>query len=327
MRRANSGALILGALLLATPLHAEEGTRPLRDDDVVARVNGTAIYRKSVRDVVQGILAMQDSQPDPQAVGKLADDALDSLIGLELLYQESQTRGVTVTDAAVDEEITRTESRFPDAKAFAAVMKARGMTEADLRRDMRKTMAVNRLLEGTVWKDVRVSPALIKDFYERNPEEFKHPAQVRASHILIRVPQGASAAERNAAKQRAVALRSKLKGGADFAQLAQENSQDPTTAPLGGDRGYFAKGEMDEAFEKPAFALAPGELSGVVSTPYGFEIIKVTDRREPGYEPFAEVQERIGAVLLKGERQQRETDLVTQLRQKAKVELFDGARH
>jgi peptidyl-prolyl cis-trans isomerase C len=315
--------VVVALLLLAAPLHAEEVVKPPRDDDVVARVNGTTIYRKAVREVVQGILAMQDAPPDDAAIGKLAADAIDSLIALELLYQESQAHQITVSDAAVDEEIARSKSHFPDGKTFQAALKARGMTEHDLQRDTRKTMAVNRLLEGGVWKDVRVSPEQIKTFYEQNHEEFKHPPEIRASHILIRVPDGAIATERDAAKQRATALLDKLKAGVDFAQLAREQSQDPGTAPTGGDLGYFGKGDMVDAFEKAAFALQPGQLSGLVTTPYGFHIIKVTDHRDAGYEPLAEVQERISAVLMKTERQRRQADLVAQLRQKAKVELLE----
>ncbi len=79
-------ALTATALLLfSVPLHADTA-KGMRDEDVVARVNGTAIYRKSVREVVQSVLAVQDSPPDPAAVGKLATQALDSLIALELLY-------------------------------------------------------------------------------------------------------------------------------------------------------------------------------------------------------------------------------------------------
>jgi peptidyl-prolyl cis-trans isomerase C len=314
-------AVALLVLLGATASAAEPGTKALRDDDVVARVNGTVIYRKSVRDVVQGIIAMQDSQPSPQTIDQLAADALDSLIALELLYAESQARGVVVSDAAVNEEIARSKSGFPNAQAFEAAMKVKGMTEPDLRRDTRKTMAVNRLLEGTVWKDLSITPEQIKDFYEQNREEFKHPAEWRISHILIRVPQGASPGERDAAKERAGALAAQIKGGADFAELARRQSQDPGSAALGGDLGFVAKGDMDEAFEKQAFALTPGQVSGVVSTPYGFDIIKVTDRRDAGYAPLSEVQDRIREVLLKSERQQRQADFVAELRKKAKIEL------
>ena len=315
------GCTVAAALLIVAAASAEPINKPLRDDDVVARVNGTVIYRKAVRDVVQGIIAVQDSQPNAQAVEQLADEALDSLIALELLYQESQQRGVVVTDAAVNEEIARNKNTFPDPQAFEAAMKVKGMTEPELRRDTRKTMAVNRLLEATVWKDLRITPEQIKDFYDQNREEFKHPAEVRVSHILIRVPKGAAPGERDAAKQRAGALIDQIKGGTDFAELARRQSQDPGSASLGGDLGFVAKGDMDEAFEAAAFSMNPGQVSGVVATPYGFDIIKVTDRRDAGYEPLPEVQDRIREVLLKSERQQRQADLVAQLRAKAKIEL------
>jgi peptidyl-prolyl cis-trans isomerase C len=325
-RQVLRAAVVAAALFLAAPRSDAEPAAALRDTDVAARVNGTPIYRKSVREVVQGVLTVQDSEPDPAAIGKLADDALDSLIALELLFQESQVRGVTVSDAAVDEEIARSRRGFPNAQAFDKALRVKGMTEADLRRDTQKTMAVNRLLEGIVWKDVRVAPEQIKDFYERNREEFKHPAQIRASHILISLPENASAADRDTAQKRAAALLAALQGGADFAQLARENSQDPGSASRGGDLGYFAKGDMVEAFEAQAFALAPGQLSAVVTTPYGLHIIKATDRRGAGYESLDDVRERITAVLIKLERERRQAELIAELRKKAKIELPETAR-
>jgi parvulin-like peptidyl-prolyl isomerase len=320
LHRVFVGAVAL--LLLAAPLFAEP-VKGMHDNDVVARVNGTPIYRKSVREIVQGVLALQDSRPDAATIGKLANDALDSLIALELLYQESQARGIKVSDAAVDAEITSSKESFPDAHGFDLALKAKGMTEADLRQDTRKTLAVDRLLESTVWKDVRVSPEQVRDFYDKNHEEFKHPAEIRVSRILIRVAEHATAAERNASKQHAGDLLAKLQAGTDFAQLARANSQDSASAARDGDLGYIQKGDMDTAFEKQAFALAPGQVSGVVATPYGFEIIKVTDRRAAGYIPLEEVQDRIREVLLKSEKQDRQAEFVAQLRQKAKVELVD----
>src|SRR5207302_1094235 len=143
--------------------------------------------------------------------------------------------GITISDRVVDEEIARNKSRFPDPQAFGSVMKAKGMTEADLRRDTRKTMAVNRLLEGGVLKDIHISAEQVRDFYDHNKEEFKHPAQVRASHILLRIGENASAAERAAVTQRAAALVTQLQAGADFAAFARQHSQDSVTAPHGGD--------------------------------------------------------------------------------------------
>lgn len=318
-RRRRRGGLVFTGVLLA--LGTAAAAAPLRDTDVVARVNGTPVYRKSVREVVQGVLLAEDSKPDPAAVDRLAHDALDSLISLELLYQESQRRGIKVSDADVDAEIARNQRNFPSAAAFTALLKAKGMTAADLRRDTRKTMAVNRLLEGTVLKNVQVSEAQITDFYEHNREVFRHPAQIRASHILIHVPENASAAVRAAARQQAGALLAQLKAGADFAQLARQHSQDPVSAAQGGDLGYFAKDEMDGTFEKAAFALAPGQLSAVVATPYGFHIIKATGRRAAGYAPLAEVRDRIRELLLKRARQRMQAQFVAGLRRTATVDI------
>jgi peptidyl-prolyl cis-trans isomerase C len=316
-------ALTVALLFLPAPAGAERINQPMRDEDVVARVNGTTIYRKQVKDVVQAILVMQDQEPDASGVARLAEEALDSLIALELLYQESQTRGIKVSDADVDAEINRSKRQFPDVQSFQTAMKARGMTENDLRRDTRKTMAVNRLLEGGIWKDVTVTPEQIKSFYDSNQASFQHPAQIRVSQILVRVPEGASAADRAAAKQRVRALLDQLKAGADFAALARKESQDASSAAHGGDLGYLAKGEMDSTFEKHAFALKPGQLSDVVSTPYGFDIIKVTGDRPAGATPLPEVEDRIRAVLQKVERQKRQADLVAELRKKANVEVLD----
>ena len=297
---------------------AENIVKPMSDADVVAKVNGTAIHRGAVKEVVQGMLAVQEKEPDAATVQGYAKDGLESLIDLELLYQESQKKGVVVSDAALDDEIKRTKSHFKSAKEFEQALKAKGLTEAELRRDTLKTMAVNRFLEGGVWKEIQISPDEIRDFYEHQKDEFRHPADIRASHILIRVPEKATGAQRVQAK--ADDLLAKLKAGADFAQLARENSDDPGTASRGGDLGYFTKGDMEEEFEKQAMALGRGQISGIISTPYGFHIIKVTDKREAGVEPLDAVQDRIRAVLLKDERQKRQAALTAELRKQAKIE-------
>ena len=317
------------ALVAATALVVLGGmvraqSRPvLRDDDVVARVNGTPIYRKAVREVVQEALSRQDEDPTPATIGKLVEAAQNSLIALALLHQESQARGMKVSDRAVEEEIARSRARFPDPNAFQEALAAKGMDEATLRQDTRQTLAVNQLLEQVVWKDVRIDTAQIQRYYETHRREFTHPAQVRVSRILVRVPAHATTAERDAARQQANALLTRLHAGADFTQLARESSQDVASAANGGDIGYFSRGEMDPAFEQHVTTLPPGSVSGVVQTPYGFEIIKVTGRRGGGELPLAQVQERIRGVLTAARKQEREAAFVAQLRQKSKVELLD----
>jgi peptidyl-prolyl cis-trans isomerase C len=316
--------LVVGAALCAVTAAAAatDGGRAGADDDVVAEVNGTPVLRRSVRELVQAVLITQNEEPGPDAVGRLAKEALNSLIDHELLYQESRAQGIVVSDAAVDEELARSKAAFPDTASFEAAVRARGVTQKSLRQETRKTLAVNRFLEARVFRHVIVSDAAVTRFYERNREEFRHPAEIRAQHILVRVPPDAGDETRRVAAQRAAALLTRLKEGADFATLARQHSDDPGTSAHGGDLGYFGRGRMVPAFETPAFALQPGQLSDVVSTRHGFHIIKVTDRRAAGIRPLGEVEERIRAVLVKSERQQLREQLVGELRRKADIRVY-----
>jgi peptidyl-prolyl cis-trans isomerase C len=291
-------------------------------DEVAARVDGTIISRESVRAVAKALANAQETPPDAKRVEQITRDALDSLIAFELLYQESQRRGLTVSDADIDASIQHVRARFANQDAYAAALKQRGMTPEDMRRDTRKTLAVNLLLEQTAWKDLQIKPEQIQQFYDQNRAQFKHPAEIRASHILIRVPAHASAEEKAKARKEAEGLLGQLKGGADFAALARQHSQDPATAAKGGDLGFFARDTMADSFEKAAFALKPGELSGVVETPYGFDLIKVTGQREAGYTPLDDVKGEIVAVLRDEEKRHRQDQLVAELRKKAKVEIL-----
>ena len=305
-------------LLLSWPARAAGPSA----DEVAARVNGVVISRRTVREVVQGLASAQDQAPDAKQVEQLTRDALDSLIAFELLYQESQRRGVTVTDAEIDANVAQAKARFANADAYGQALAARGMSAADVRGETRKTLAVDRLLEQTAWQNLAISPDQIHDFYEQNREQFKRPAEVRASHILIRAGKDASAADREKARQTAADVLAQAKGGADFAELARKFSQDPASAKKGGDLGFFAHGTMEPTFERAAFALKRGAISDLVQTPYGFHIITVTDTRPAGYAALNEVQDDITALLRDEEKRQRQDQFVAALRKQANVEVL-----
>lgn len=291
--------------------------------DTVARVNDSRISRKAVNEVVEATLAQEQREPDSATTRRIRVAALDSLIGFELLYQASIAANVTVSDVEVEEEMARAKTRFPDDKSFSEALARKGMTLDDLRGETRRSMAVNRYLERNVWRDINITPEQVGDFYRTHRDEFRRPEEVRASHILIRVDAGASEETRNRAWTKAVDLLDKLTNGADFARLARQYSQDPASAERGGDLGFFSSGTMVESFEKPVFALAPGQLTGVFETQYGFHIAKVTDRRVAGAQSIDEVRDTIREHLTRAERQSRQAKHVEALRQKASVEIYD----
>lgn len=123
--------------------------------------------------------------------------------------------------------------------------------------------------------------------YKANPKRFEQPEQIRARHILIKTgpPE---------ARQTAQLILDQLKAGASFEALAATKSEDPGSAKQGGDLGFFTKGRMVPAFEAAAFALQqPGELSGLVESPFGFHIVRLEARRPAGPAPYEEVKDAL----------------------------------
>ncbi|MFP4891361.1 SurA N-terminal domain-containing protein [Paraburkholderia sp. EG304] len=149
---------------------------------------------------------------------------------------------------------------------------------------------------ATLGASVQPSDADLKKYYDDNIAHFRTEGQVRASHILIAAPKDTSAADKAKAKQKAEELLAQLKAHPDqFAQIAQQNSQDPGSASKGGDLGYFGRGMIagGQAFDDAVFALKKDEISGIVQTDFGFHIIKVTDVKPAVTKSFDEVKEQI----------------------------------
>jgi peptidyl-prolyl cis-trans isomerase D len=126
-------------------------------------------------------------------------------------------------------------------------------------------------------KQVNPSDDDIKEYYDANLAQFQKQEEVHARHILFTVKPDASDADKAAARKQAEDVLAKAKGGADFAELAKQYSQDSTAAG-GGDLGNFARGVMTPPFEAAAFALEPGQISGIVETQFGFHIIKLEEK-------------------------------------------------
>ena len=143
-----------------------------------------------------------------------------------------------------------------------------------------------------------VTDAEVEKFYKEHLSEYETPRQVRAAHVLVRVPEtGGSEGEDKARTKIADVIR-RAKAGADFGKLAQETSEDPATAPRGGDLGLVGKGEMVPQFEQALFALKKGEISPEpVRTPFGFHAIKVVEIQEGGRKPVKEVATQIKSRL------------------------------
>jgi peptidyl-prolyl cis-trans isomerase D len=160
----------------------------------------------------------------------------------------------------------------------------------------------------------------IQAYYDAHQEDYHRPEEVHARHILFKLAANASAADKAAARAQAEEVLAKAKGGADFAELAKQYSQD-STASAGGDLGFFGHGVMTPAFETAAFALQPGQISDIVESPFGLHIIKVEEKHPERQAPLDEVR---GEIVTAIKNQQARTVALKKV-EDAQDRLLDGA--
>src|SRR3954469_18963394 len=312
---ANAPPGIPGAPPAAKPM-------PPQIPDVLARVNGEKIERWEFDNAVKRVEARAGGPVPPDKRDEILRGVLDQLVAYHLLAQESRARKLAVPDTDVDARLADIKKSFPTEEAFKQGIAAQGLTLEQLKSQAKTSLEVAKVIDSEINSKVAVQDPEVKTFYDQNLERFKQGESVHAAHILIGVPQNATAEAKAEAKAKANAVLKTVKAGGDFATLARANSQDPGSAPNGGDLGFFPKGQMTPAFEEAAFKLKPGTVSPLVETPFGFHIIKVLERRPPRTAPFAEVSGQIKDFLTQGQREQKLEQFVEQVKAKGKVEIL-----
>jgi peptidyl-prolyl cis-trans isomerase C len=285
---------------------------------IVARVNGVAIPSAELEKAIRNLEANVGNQIPAERRSEIYRGILDQLVEMRLLEQEAAARNIKATDAEVAAGIEQMKQQAPNAEAFTKALASRKMTEADLRNEARQRLAVDKLLTAEVEPKAAVTEADIADFYKKNPQFFMQPEAVRASHILLKADTPDAKA---AAKAKAQDLLAQIKGGADFAALAKQHSNDGS-AQAGGDLGFFPRGQMVKPFEDAAFALKAGEVSPIVESEFGYHIIKSSERRDARTVPLAEVSDRIAQALRQQKQQQLAQEYVQSLKTKGKVEIL-----
>lgn len=149
----------------------------------------------------------------------------------------------------------------------------------------RARQTVLRLREEMIQVDTSITEEELGElFEEERPRE-----EVRARHILLSVAPATTQGREDSLRALAEDLRDRARAGEDFAQLAEQFSEDPGSAVRGGDLGFFGRGAMVAPFEEAAFALEPGEVSDVVRSEFGFHVIRLEERRRPSFEEMADL--------------------------------------
>ena len=318
-----SGAQDPGSVLTNTPEIA--GLIKAEDPGaVVASVNGASITAGQVTELAQTnkirLRAQGMNLPDG-ADQELMRAALQMLIDGELMIQQARKDGVELPAEEIEAEVQAARAQFASEEEFANYLRDAGMTDEDLREEAERRVLM-RAYQALVAKGQKVDDAMAREVYDANPELFTEGEQVRAAQILVRTDQNDPPAKRQEARDRIDEVHSKLEKGEDFAELAREYSQ-ATTASKGGDLGYFPRGVMVPMLEEVAFKTPVGESSPVFETIYGFNILKVLEKREPELKPFEEIKPLLMVELARMMQSQALQAKLLELRADASIQILD----
>ena len=267
--------------------------------------------------------------------------------GVEMMRQQLLLRkvqnmafaSVVVTQAEVDQALIKKHQTakieyvaFPPAKFRDQVKTSPEILQQAYQRDRggytvpeKRSFQVLVADQAKMAESMTVTDAQLRAAYAGSMDSFRTPERVKVRHILL-MTQGKSDAEKKAALTKAQDLLKQVKAGADFAELAKKNSQDPGSAQNGGDLGFIVRGQTVAPFEKFAFSAKPKEISDLVTTEYGYHIIQLMEKEPARVKPFEEVKDSIAEQLKKQGVNEKMQATADQARAALKAPGFGGGR-
>lgn len=293
--------------------------------DVIIKVNNQAItkaqfdkaYQKASKNSQLAQMGIDIPEDENNLMYLMVKDrVINELIVKELVRQEMEKRNITVSNDETKKERQKMIDKIGSKEKFNDILNQNGISNSQFEEDLAQEIKMKKLVN--IIHPVNVTDAQAKAFYNKNVSKFKYPNKVRASHILIAanpVEMKEHLKSKNTSMteeeinikvqeemlqryQKAVSIEKQIKNTPEkFEAIARDESDDTVTAKNGGDIGFFAQKDMVKPFADVAFKQKPNTISEVVQTPYGFHIIKVTDRKAAGQEPFLKVKEQLKQYL------------------------------
>jgi peptidyl-prolyl cis-trans isomerase SurA len=295
---------------------------------VIAVVNDDIILLSELRERVAPIVAEMERQGELSGRNRDAQlllirrRMLDLLVDERLMMIQAQQLKLGVTSEEIDRALAEIRKQNNvDMDDLIKALRQQGMTLAQYRQDLRKQILRLKVVNASVRAKISVSDDEVRTYYDQNVRKAGTQRTVRASHIYIAIPDGASPQEVARRRRLAGDLVERARGGADFAKLAREYSEDAATKNEGGDLGYFTRGSLPPAVEEIVFNMDVGDVRGPIRAARGFHVIKLLARKDEGVKPYDQVKEQLRQRLYSQEMEKATRAWLQELRKKAHVEL------
>ncbi|HEX9290142.1 MAG TPA: peptidylprolyl isomerase [Anaeromyxobacteraceae bacterium] len=319
----------LAALPLVALLAAPAPAPPPRGrvlDRVAATVNGDVITLLELEERAGPDLRRADAEPAgpsrEKARAKALKAAFDAIVAERLFASQVAALGVEITEPEIDAVIDDVKRRnnLDDARLDEALA-AQGMDRPAYRKAVKRDLESMRIVQLKIRSRVKVTDEDVKNYWQTHPQEFRAGEEVRVKHIFLALPQNASAQDVSRVQARAEKTVARLKAGEDFAEVAREVSQGPS-AKDGGDLPWLRRGTVQPNLDKVAFSLAPGQVSDPIRTtsPPGFHVVRLEEKRGGGPRPLDEVKEEIRDRLVNEQGDTYRGQFIAELRKDAVID-------
>ncbi|MEC8957287.1 MAG: peptidylprolyl isomerase [Nitrospinota bacterium] len=302
---------------------------------LVARVNGVDIESKYIQFRLSQIIKKINRPLTIKEKTSIVKDLIEKEIVRELINQQGKKEKLVLDNKMIETELESLRSAYSSGDEFNNALKTRNINLEDIKKSMQIDLNARQLLNAQIKGKINISNEDVKKYYEENKSKFQRPEAYHARHILAAYfppealrNQTIKELKKNKeffarmAEEKIDKVIEELKKGADFKELAKNQSDDESSRETGGDLDYIYKGIFDESFDEAAEKLNPGEISEKIKTRFGFHVIQLIEKKPPELATFDEMKPGIQKHLFLEEAKKQVASYIEELKQTASIETF-----
>src|SRR6202522_2316209 len=324
-----SGAVLLTGSLL--PSVARGQAKSVVVEEIIARVNNDVItmsdYQKADEQLREEVAHDCQGCPQDKLMAEFKEQQKDLLRGLidqSLMVQRAKDMGISVeTDIVKRLDDVRKQNSLNSIEDLEKAVEGSGLAWEDYKTQMRNGMLTQEVIRREVGSHINIPNEEVKQYYDAHPEEFTRPEQVDIAEIFLST-EGKSPEEIESVQKKAEDLRARVIKGDDFNEIAKRYSEGSTAKDQGGDLGTFKRGVLAPQLDEVVFKLQKGQITDVIQTKTGFEILKVQAHFVAGLQPMDKVENEIMNKLYMSKMQPTMRTYLAELREESYVMVKAG---
>ena len=324
----SGAALLTGSLL---PSVARGQAKSVVVEEIIARVNNDVItmsdYQKADEQLREEVAHDCQGCPQEKLMAEFKDQQKDLLRGLidqSLMVQRAKDMGISVESDVIKRlDEVRVQNHMNSLEELEKAVEGSGLAWEDYKTTIRNGLLTQEVVRREVGSHINIGNDEVKKYYDAHPQEFTRPEQVVLSEIFLST-EGKSPEEVESVQKKAEDLRNRVMKGDEFSEIAKRYSEGSTAKDRGGELGTFPKGELDQKLEEVVFKMEKGQVTDVIQTKTGFEVLKVENHFQAGLQPVDKVENEIMNRLYMQKMEPQMRDYLGQLREESYVMVKPG---